>query len=229
MFYNIFKIRIRKDKVIDEIKKPEIVIDIHEKNSMIIAELSKSKELKIRINHLKIGDYLIGNIIIERKTVRDFISSMLNKRLMIQLNQMKKYDRRLIIIEGRKSDYELQNKNLAKSVKGYMVSIMTNQQIPIIKTKNYKETAKYLRIIAKQQQKKKQEVTLHSRIPQTIREQKRYILESFPKIGPKKSELLLKKFNSLKEIFDADEGELKEILKGQTKDFKDILGDKTFL
>ena len=56
MFYNIFKIRIRKDKVIDEIKKPEIVIDIHEKNSMIIAELSKSKELKIRINHLKIGE-----------------------------------------------------------------------------------------------------------------------------------------------------------------------------
>jgi len=228
MFYNIFKIRKKKDKEKKEVKKPEIIVDIHEKNSMIIAELSGSEEITLKIKHLKIGDYLIGNIIIERKTVGDFINSMINKRLMVQINQMKKYEKRLIIIEGKKRDYELENKNLKKSINGFIVSIMTNNQIPIIKTKNYKETAKYLIIIAKQQQKKKYDMTLHSRIPKTIKEQKKYILESFPRIGPKKAELLLKKFNSLKEIFNADEDELKEILKSQTKEFKDILNDRTF-
>lgn len=228
MFYDIFGIRRRKKKKIVETKKAEIIVDIHEKNSMILAELAKSKEITIKIKHLKIGDYLIGNIIIERKTVSDFISSMISKRLIIQINQMKKYEKRIIIIEGGKSEYELENKNLTKSVKGFMVSIMTNHQIPIIKTKNYKETAKYLTIITKQQQKKNQEITLHSRIPKTIKEQKKYILESFPRVGPKKAELLLKKFKSLKEVFDANEEELKEILKGQAKEFKDILDDKAF-
>ena len=107
MFYNIFKIRKKKDKEKKEVKKPEIIVDIHEKNSMIIAELSGSEEITLKIKHLKIGDYLIGNIIIERKTVGDFINSMINKRLMVQINQMKKYEKRLIIIEGKKRDYEL--------------------------------------------------------------------------------------------------------------------------
>ena len=74
MFHNIFnKITGKKSKKQLNKLKPKIIADIHEKDSMILAELTESKEVELIIHSLKIGDYLIGNIIIERKTVSDFI------------------------------------------------------------------------------------------------------------------------------------------------------------
>lgn len=207
-------------------KKPKITADIHEKNSLIISELESNKEIELKIQSLKIGDYLIGNTIIERKTTNDFISSMLNKRLMEQIKQMQKYERKLIIIEGNLDDLYLkkdESKLNPNATRGFILSIITKYKTNIIFTKDYKDTSDYLIILAKQQLKPKTEISLHSRIPKTSKEQKKYILESFPNIGPKKAESLLKKFSNLLSIFNANEKDIKEILKNRTKDFKEIL------
>jgi len=79
MFHDIFS-----KKEVNPIKvKPKIIADIHEKDSFILVELKSSPEIELEIQSLKIGDYLIGSTIIERKTVSDFISSMIKKRLII--------------------------------------------------------------------------------------------------------------------------------------------------
>ena len=104
-----------------------------------------------------------------------------------------------------------------------MLSIITNYQTAIIQTFDHEDTAKYLITLAKQQIKPKTPISLHSKIPKTIKQQKSYILESFPNIGPKKAEKLLKKFPNLLSIFNASEEELNEILKSSSKDFRDIL------
>ncbi|MEK6872439.1 MAG: Hef nuclease, partial [Nanoarchaeota archaeon] len=101
--------------------------------------------------------------------------------------------------------------------------IITNYKIPIIFTQDYQDTAKYLITIAKQQTKPKTIISLHSRIPKTISEQKSYILEAFPNIGPKTSEKLLKKFKTIKNIINTSEEELKEILKSKAKYFKNLI------
>ena len=69
---------------------PKIIIDVHEKNSLVPLELHSNKQITTEIKSLKIGDYLIGKTIIERKTTNDFVSSMINKRLIQQLRQMQK-------------------------------------------------------------------------------------------------------------------------------------------
>lgn len=222
-FHNIFKIiKTKKPKQI-----PRIIADIHEKNSLIISELHNSKQVKLEINSLKIGDYLIGNTIIERKTVQDFISSMINKRLIQQLKQMKKYKQQLLMIEGidEQELYRDNTKLNPNAIRGFILSILTNYQIPIIFTQDYQDTANYLIVLAKQQLKKPIEQTLHSRIPKTIAEQKRYILEAFPNIGPITAKKLLKEFKNLSNIFNAAEQELKEILKNRTESFKNLLKD----
>lgn len=204
--------------------KPLIIADIHEKNSLILGELTEKqnkKEIELAINSLKIGDYLIGNTIIERKTVSDFISSMINKRLVQQLSQMKQYPHQLLIIEGNLENFE--SFNNPNAIRGMILSILTNYQIPIIFTEDYKETTEYLIVLAKQQLKKPQEISLHSRIPKTIKEQKKYVLESFPDIGPVKAKKLLEKFKSLAKVFNATEEELKEVLGNNTQYFKEII------
>jgi Fanconi anemia group M protein len=220
MIHNIFA----KKKRLKKKERAKIIADIHEKNSLVLSELESSKDIDLEIKSLKIADYLIGKVAIERKTVSDFIASMINKRLVEQLKQIKKYKQNLLIIEGDLSNLFEEDTSLhPNSIRGFIISISLNHNVPIIFTEDYEDTAKYLITLAKQQLKKSSDVTLHSRIPKTIREQKQYILESFPNIGPKKAAMLIKKFKTLSNIFNAPEEELKETLKNQAKDFKRIL------
>ena len=196
---------------------PIIVADIHEKNSLVISELHKSTQVRLEIKSLKIADYIINDIAIERKTVQDLISSMINKRLIQQLTQMQSYKKSLLIIEGDLDEVINEENNISKALRGLLVSISTNYQTSIIRTQDYEDTAKYLITLAKQQIKPKTEISLHSRIPKTKKEQKSYILESFPNIGPTKAKQLLKKFKTIQQTINANEEELEEILKSKTK------------
>jgi len=221
MLYKIFKKTKISIKNKRQIKKTKIIIDIHEKNSLVPSYLKELNSI-IEFKKLDVGDYLINNIAIERKTNSDFISSMLNKRIITQLNNLKKYKKFLLIIEC------LDLKNLEKTkikpnaIKGFLLSISLNYNIPVIQTQDQKQTAEYLNLLAKQQIKK-QEISLHSRIPKTIKEQQLYVLQSFPNIGPKKSKLLIDKFKSLKNIVNATELELKPILGKRTYDLLRLL------
>ena len=222
MFHNIFSRKSNKES--KEKIKPKIIADIHEKDSLILAELAekeKNKEIELIIQPLKIGDYLIGDTIIERKTISDFISSMISRRIIEQLRQMKQYKNQLLIIEENLNDSEF-NQN---ALRGFILSIITNYQIPIIMAQDYKDTSQFLTILAKQQLKPKTEISLHSRIPKTIKEQKQYVLEAFPNIGPITAKKLLKKFNTLSSVINAPEEELKEILKKKVSSFKRLLND----
>lgn len=218
MFHNIFK----SNKQRKGNKIPLIIADIHEKNSLIISELKSLEEVRLEIKSLKIADYIIGNLAIERKTISDLISSMINKRLIQQLFQLKKYKKTLLIIEGNIDEIYKKN-NVSKALRGLIVSIITKHQIPIIFSMDYKDTSQYFIMIAKQFLKLKNPISLHSHIPKTIKEQKKYILESFPGIGPKSSEKLLNKFETLEKIFNANEEELKKILKNKSDGFKSLL------
>lgn len=216
MFHNIFS---RKKEKIKE--KPRILADIHEKNSMVIAELNSADEASIELASLKIGDYLIGECVIERKTSGDFISSMINRRLIEQLRQMQQYQSKLLIIEGDFEElYRFGNPN---AIRGFILSLTLNYQIPLIFTKNPKDTARYLLTLAKQQLKPKTQVSFHSRIPKTPAEQKQYILESFPGIGPATAKKLLGEFKTLGRVFNATEQELDKTLKNKAESFKRLL------
>ncbi|MDP3027143.1 MAG: ERCC4 domain-containing protein [Nanoarchaeota archaeon] len=220
MFHNIFSRKSNKE--LKEKIKPKIIADIHEKDSLILAELAekeKNKEIELIIQPLKIGDYLIGNTVIERKTISDFISSMISRRIIEQLRQMKQYKSQLLILEGNLNDSEF-NQN---ALRGFILSIIANYQIPIIMAQDYKDTSQFLTILAKQQLKPKTEISLHSRIPKTLKEQKQYVLESFPNIGPKTAKKLLKEFKTLNNTINASEEGLNKILKKKTAEFKKIL------
>ena len=146
---------------------------------------------------------------------------MINKRLIQQLSQMKKYPSKILIIEGKQKNlYQLKNAN---SIRGFILSIITNYETNIIFTKDYQDTSQYLITLAKQQSKPVTKISFHSRIPKTKSEQKSYVLESFPNIGPKKAEILLKKFKTLNNVFNASEEDLKDILKKNSSNFRAIL------
>ena len=220
MIYNIFS---KKQTPSKEAKKPTIIADIHEKNSLVLSNLHELGA-ELQIADLKVGDYQINNIIIERKTFQDFISSMLNKRLIEQLLNMQQYEKKLLIIEGHENKELFENSKLnPNSIKGLLLSISLEMNTPIIQTKNEEETAIYLYLLAKKQLKPSSEISFHSRIPKTKEEQKKYILESFPNIGPKTAEKLLKEFKTIKNIINATQENLEKIIGKRAQDLKDLV------
>ena len=96
-----------------------------------------------------------------------------------------------------------------------MATIAVSYGIPIIQTKNFKETAALLQIMARREQEETgRDYSLHGdRKPSTLKEQQEYVVSSLPGINLTLSKPLLRYFKTIKGIVNADEKELQEVEK----------------
>jgi ERCC4-type nuclease len=207
----------------EEKEKVKIIIDNREKNSLVPSELI-NLDFDVEFNQLNIGDYLVNDVIIERKTVADLKSSIINKRIFSQIQNLEQFSSKLIIIEGI-NDQDLYSGPIHENaMRGFILSTAVNNRVPIIFSRNEKDTAKYIAILAKG--KNKSEFSLRQkRICFSKEEQIQFILEGFPGIGPVKAKALLKKFKSIKNIINASQEEIIPILDKRSKDFIDLIGE----
>ena len=206
----IFNIFSRRKTKLPE--KPKIEIDYREKNSLVVSELI-ALGLEVEVKELKVADYIVGGTAIERKTVSDFIASMKNGRLLRQLEELRQYESMLLIVEGI-DEQELYTDSEEvigmhpNSVRGFLLSILLNYKVPVIFTKNYEDTARFISVLSR---KKPKETPLNvTKKFLSMKEQTQYILEGFPGIGPKTAKKLLKKFKTIKNIINAPEEDLKK-------------------
>jgi Fanconi anemia group M protein len=208
---NIFLKKGKKKKDIVP-EKQKIIVDYREKNSFVASELIHLG-LEVEFKELKVGDYLVNNIAIERKTVSDFKSSMINKRLFGQLNDLQQYENKLLLIEGIEEQelYSEENEEgiHPNAIRGFLLSIALKHKIPLIFTKNEEDTAKFINVLAR---KKETESSLNvTKKSLNKKEQMQFILEGFPGIGPKTAKKLLENFKSIKGILNASKEELDKI------------------
>ncbi|MGD9276646.1 MAG: ERCC4 domain-containing protein [Candidatus Pacearchaeota archaeon] len=208
--HNIFSTEKIISKPKKEPPKESIIIDYREKNSLVASELV-SLGFKIKFKELKVADYIIKDTAIERKTVNDFLSSMINHRLINQLEELKQYEKKLLLIEGidEQELYNDENKKInANSIRGFLLSIALKHKVPIIFTKDYCDTAKFIELIAR---KKQTNFGIRpNKKTKNKSEQIQFILEGFPGIGPTLAKKLLTEFGNLKNIFNANSKELEK-------------------
>jgi ERCC4-type nuclease len=202
--------------------KTKIIVDTREKQSLISSFLV-NKKANFDFEKLDIGDYKIENIIFERKTFPDLIASIIDKRLTQQLSSLKKYEKQILIIEGFDYNYS-KFKIHENAIRGALLSVAIDFNVPLIFTKNEEDTASFLIITAKKFEKPKAEYSIRqSKDSKTIEQQKKFILEGFPGIGPVAAKKLIEKFGSIKNIINAGEEELLQILGKKYDSFKDLL------
>jgi len=76
-----------------------IYVDIHEPSSM--STKLKHLGVDVKVMDLKVGDYWVGDAMIERKTIDDFLRSIVQKRYYKQLyNMMKNTKKGMVYITG---------------------------------------------------------------------------------------------------------------------------------
>ncbi len=223
---SIFNIFSKKHHPPKKIEKKEVTIDYREKNSLVHVYLKK-RGFEIEFKELKIGDYIVKGTVIERKTIPDFINSMINHHLLNQIEELKQHKNKLIIIEGFSEQqlYGQKDERVnANAIRGFLLSIVLKHQIPIIFSENSEDTAKFIDILSS---KKEKELNLNAK--KRIfsgKEQLQFIIESFPGIGPKKAKKLLEKFGNIQNIILASEEDLKEILGKRAKEIRNIIESK---
>lgn len=189
----------------------KIVADYREKGSPVLKELI-DKNIILNLEKLSIGDFLLSSkVVIEYKTVSDFVDSIIDGRMLSQLKELKKYEKPLIIIEGTEDIYAMR-KIHPNAIRGMLITITISYGIPLIQTKNHKETAELLLLIAKKEQlEEKSDITYHFAKPLTLKEQQEYFISALPNIGIGGARPLLKHFKTIKNIVNASEKELQEV------------------
>ena len=191
-------------------KDIQITIDHREKPSGVHLKLSELC-IPFEFKTLKAGDYIINDqIIIERKTKDDFALSIVQGRLFKQCAKLKKSSmHQIILIEG--NPYLTQHKIEREAIQGALISIGVSWQIPILFSADIHSTALTLQTTVLQNLKEKSYQQRYGYKPKTPLKQAHYFLQGLPKVGPKLSILLLKKFGSLENIINANEQDLMEI------------------
>lgn len=191
----------------------KIFADYREKSTGTVKELV-DLGINVKLEMLSIADYLLSSrVAVELKTTDDFVSSIIDGRLLEQLKAMKQnYERPIVIIQGTQDIYSVRNVH-PNAIRGMLGTIAVSYGIPIISTKDEKDTAALLLSIAKREQEQdKKDFSPHAdRKPMTLKEQQEYLISCLPNVGPNLAKELLKHFGSVHAILLAPEDLLKNV------------------
>ena len=121
-----------------------IVVDEREKKSGI-PDLLKSVGMKVEMKTLPIGDYIVApETIVERKSIRDLLSSIFDGRLFDQCSRLKEnFDFPIVLMEGNVDEIEEITENPLVFY-GALSTVVIDFKIPIIPTPSATHTAKLL-------------------------------------------------------------------------------------
>lgn len=205
----------KRVKVLDPAPKkeelPVVFADTREGNSKVIRHLSEM-EIDVKVQAMAVGDYQVSDeVVIERKTAKDFVDSIVDKRLFKQARSlMEEFKRPLIILEGDDLYNGMINPN---AIRGSIASIALDFGISIIPTRNAQDTAAMIKRIAiREQSGEKTPIQIRTdKKPVNLWEQQLFIIESLPNIGPVNAKNLLEHFGTVANIINASESQLQEV------------------
>lgn len=190
---------------------PIVYADSREGNSKVIRHLTEM-EIDVKVRSMAVADYQVSDeVAIERKTAKDFVDSLIDKRLFKQARELsEEFKSPLMILEGDDLYSGMINPN---AIRGAIASIAIDFGISIIPTRNAQDTAAMIkRIAVREQSGERTSIQIRTdKKPVSLMEQQLFIVESLPNIGPVNAKNLLSHFGSVVNVLNASESELQEV------------------
>ena len=190
-------------------KEVKVIMDNRERNLEIITGLEEHK-VDLTFAQLPVGDYIISDrMCIERKTISDFETSIIDSRLFDQAERLHaSFSKPILLIEGDESELRL-NRNV---MLGAITKLYVKYNIQVVRAASAADTAYMVYRFADHEQNE-------DRTPRMMGLKKAHtnyqwqllILSSIPGIGTKLAKKLIEHFKTIKGVVSADIDELKEV------------------
>jgi ERCC4-type nuclease len=190
-------------------REAKIIVDKRERNLDILEGLSGSGIL-LNFAQLPVGDYVLSErMCVERKTVRDFESSIINARLFDQIERLSNtYKKPILLLEGEESEFTM-NPNV---ILGAIISLYSDYNVQVIRSRDTAETVSTLaRLAEREQDERRVPRMLGSKRAFTNAQWQLLILSSIPGIGPKLAKSLISHFKTIKNVVSAEPDALMEV------------------
>ncbi len=187
-----------------------VVADEREKASGVPEELSKLN-VRVYFSRLPVADYVLNpELAVERKSVRDLVSSVYDSRLFYQAAKISAaYAKPFLLVEGDSKEVETLAKNL-KSFYGAIANVTLAYGLRVLYTANPRETAMAIAELLGHARAKPL-AKMPSEIPpkaKGVTQQQLYLVSAMPGIGRKLAEKLLSKYGTPRRVMSLTAGEL---------------------
>ncbi|MCS7099611.1 MAG: ERCC4 domain-containing protein [Sulfolobales archaeon] len=189
----------------------KIYVDVREKESEVPRYLT-GLGVTVIFKQLPVGDYLIAEkVVAERKSVGDLAKSVFDGRFFNQLSRLtQSASRCFLVVEGdlEKLKYITSNYRAVLAALYYSSVI---SRVPIVLTDSPKHTAEILKYFSMKLQEKPRvlgDVARGKPRGEAVGKWQLYVVSALPGIGARTAEKLLKKFGSVKNVFNASIPEL---------------------
>ncbi|MBM3911207.1 MAG: heavy metal resistance protein CzcA [Thaumarchaeota archaeon] len=207
-----------------------IIVDEREKKSGI-PDLLKAVGINIEIKTLPVGDYIVApEIVVERKSIRDLISSIFDGRLFDQCNRLREhFQHPVILMEGNVDEIEEFTENPLVFY-GAISSIAIDFKIPVLPTPNATHTAKLLVSMSSRKEAAKGPFLKKIKKSSDLQRQQLSVLCSLPGVGEKLATRMLEKFGTPLRVLGASSVELSKVEglgKERAKKIKEMLESKS--
>ena len=204
--------------------KVTVLVDYRELRSSVARELY-TQDIQIKPLNLHVADFQVSERVgIERKTVGDFLQSVVDGRLFRQAESLAKtFEKPIIILEGDENIFEVRDIH-ENSILGAVTTLVVDFRIPVLRTQSAEETAKYIAWFARREQldlKKEIQIRGDKHVMDTKSWQE-YLVAGLPGVGTKLANSLLKEFKTVEGVFAASETNLKKVDKIGDKKAKEI-------
>jgi ERCC4-type nuclease len=175
-----------------------LAVDHSERRAALLDAVRRSDAFDVRMTHLATGDYLIDNeVLVERKTIGDFVASLIDGRLFPQAARLAHSPyRSLLLIEGP-TPPSIPDVH-PHALEGAFVSLATMWRLPVLHSSEPEHSLLILRLLADQVTRSHQPVLRRfDRKPKRHASKRLFLLQGLPGVGPALAHRLLGHFGSI--------------------------------
>jgi DNA excision repair protein ERCC-4 len=189
---------------------PRVVVDEREKQSGVPDKLS---QLNIRVYYtrLPVADYVVNpEIAVERKSLRDFVSSIYDGRLFTQASEISAvYRKPYIIIEGDVREVVNLTQNIS-SYFGAIASVTLAYDLRLMHTASPEETAVAIAALVRNSHARPAPISPLGAVAKgkVLSQQQLYFISSIPGVGAKLARRLLARSGTPRRVVGLTEGQL---------------------
>jgi len=179
----------------------------------VIAALRELPGVDVEVRRLPCGDFLVGEqFTVERKTLRDFASSIIDGRVFRQASAIGRNPRRgVLVLEGSSADLPAVGVQ-REALQGALIHLSVFRGLAVLRARDAAETARLLVYLGRQaQQFASGSLPRPGYRPKGKRARQLFLLQGLPGVGPERAARLLERFGSVQAVTAASADELAEV------------------